>query len=156
MPEAQAELGDDVKKVAAFLFAAAPAIALLTATPASAVDGPWNPYTGTNSNWHCGATVTIRQGVQAQSCIVVSGTSYQGATIINLASATTVAGSTRTWEAGNETFPSKECNVETRPAGRSVCFNATRAGASGHAVQAKSFVADDIAWKEWTSPTVVL
>ncbi|MCC3775185.1 hypothetical protein [Streptomyces sp. UNOB3_S3] len=145
-----------MRKIFAAVLATASATVLFMATPAGAVDGPWNPYTGTTSNWHCGSTVTIRPGFQAQSCIVVSGTNYQGATIISLTSATTVMASTRTWEAGSETLPSRECFIEERPVGRSVCFNATRSGPNGDGVQAVSSVSDDIAGKEWVSPTVIL
>ncbi|MGV4892002.1 hypothetical protein ACSR0Z_36700 [Streptomyces viridosporus] len=151
-----------MRKLLALL--AAPALVLAAATSSSAANADttsWNRYSGTDSRWHCGATITIRSGFQAQSCVVKSsdGVTYQGATIINLASATRVYGVTQTYEAGTFTWL-RNCsngnNPERRPAGRSVCYSKTRTGKKGNAVQARSYIEAGASEKLWWSPTVTL
>ncbi|MEU2227999.1 hypothetical protein [Streptomyces sp. NPDC018347] len=151
-----------MRKLLALL--AAPALVLATATSSSATNADttsWNGYSGTDSRWHCGATVTIRQGLQAQSCVVKSsdGVTYQGATIISLASATRVYGVTESYEAGTFTWL-RNCSTgdhpERRPAGRSVCYSKTRTGKKRHTVRARSYVEAGAAEKLWWSPTVTL
>ncbi|MER7721966.1 hypothetical protein AB0L50_13255 [Streptomyces flaveolus] len=143
---------------------AAPALVLMAATSSSAAGSDttgWNTFAGTDSRWHCGPTITIRSGFQAQSCIVKAydGVSYQGATIINLASSTRVYGVTETYEAGAFTWLrncSTGTNPELRPTGRSVCFSKTVTGDNGNAVQTRSYVEAGASQKLWTSPTIVL
>ncbi|MFB6580809.1 MULTISPECIES: hypothetical protein [unclassified Streptomyces] len=143
---------------------AAPALVLAAAASSSAAvadTASWNAFPGTDSRWHCGPTVTIRSGFQAQSCIVkaTDAISYQGATIINLAAPTRVYGVTETYEAGTFTGLrncSTSLNPELRPAGRSVCFSKTVTGSRGNAVQTRSLVEAGASEKLWTSPTIVL
>lgn len=126
---------------------------LLSAAPAQAAS--WNAFPGMDSRWTCGPTVTIRQGLQAQSCVVVSGSSYQGATIVNVPGGGMINGETRSWEAGKERPAAGFCDGPL--AGQGVCFNETRPRlASGNAVQTVSSVSDGNYSKRWTSPTVVV